>query len=98
MEANLALVEVVRSWAQRKNATPAQLALAWLLAQKPFVVPIPGTTSEAHLDENLGVAAVSFTADELSQVNAAVAAIAIRGERLPPAVMQMSGVEAPPKR
>ena len=98
LKANLALVDVVRTWAQRKNATPAQLALGWLLAQRPDVVPIPGTTNEAHLDENLGATAVTFTADELIQLNAAVTAVAIRGERLPPAVMQMSGVEAPPKQ
>lgn len=98
LKTNLALVDVVRSWAQRKNAMPAQLALAWLSAQRPFVVPIPGTTNEAHLDENLGAAAIMFTADELNQLNAAVAAIAIHGERLPPAVMAMSGVEAPAKQ
>ncbi len=98
LPANLALVEVVRTWAQRKNVTPAQLSLAWLLAQKPFIVPIPGTTNGAHMEENLGAAAVTFTADEVRQLNAAVAAITVRGDRLPPAVMQMSGVEAPQKR
>lgn len=97
LPANMALVNVVRTWAQRKNATPAQLALAWLLAQKPWIVPIPGTTNVAHMEENLGAAAISFTADELKQLNAAVVAVNIQGARLPPAVMQMSGVEAPPK-
>lgn len=97
LPANMALVNVVRTWAQRKNATPAQLALAWLLAQKPWIVPIPGTTNVAHMEENLGAAAISFTTEELRQLNAAVAAVNIRGERLPPAVMQMSGVEAPAK-
>lgn len=97
LPANMALVNVVRTWAQRKNATPAQLALAWLLAQKPWIVPIPGTTNMAHMEENLGAAAISFTADELKQLNAAVVAVNIQGARLPPAVMQMSGVEAPPK-
>ena len=98
LPANMALVELVRSWAQRKNATPAQLSLAWLLAQKPWIVPIPGTTNAAHLTENLGAASIAFSADELRQLNAAVAAIRIQGDRLPPAVMAMSGVEAPPKR
>lgn len=97
LPANMALVNVVRTWAQRKRATPAQLALAWLLAQKPWIVPIPGTTNVAHMEENLGAAAITFTPDELKQLNADVAAVSIRGERLPPAVMQMSGVEAPAK-
>lgn len=95
---NMALVDLVRTWARRKNATPAQLSLAWLLAQKPWIVPIPGTTNAAHMTENLGAVSISFTADELQQLNVAVAAIRIEGERLPPAVMAMSGVEAPPKR
>ncbi|MFZ2986900.1 aldo/keto reductase [Ideonella sp.] len=98
LPANLALADLVRNWAQRKNATPAQLSLAWLLAQKPWIVPIPGTTNAAHMTENLGAAAISFTADELQQLNASVAAIRIQGERLPPAVAVMSGVEAAPRR
>jgi len=98
LPANMALVNVVRTWAQRKNATPAQLSLAWLLAQKPWIVPIPGTTNMAHMEENLGAAAISFTADELKQLNADVVAVNIQGARLPPAVLQMSGVEAPLKR
>lgn len=97
LPANMALVNVVRTWAQRKSATPAQLALAWLLAQKPWIVPIPGTTNVDHMEENLGAAAITFTADERKQLNADVAAVAIVGARLPPAVMQMSGVEARPK-
>lgn len=98
LPANMALVQVVRDWAQRKNATPAQVALAWLLAQKPWIVPIPGTTNIAHMEENLVAASIVFTADELMQLNAAVVAINIQGARLPPAVMQMSAVEAPLKR
>ncbi|MEN9890767.1 MAG: hypothetical protein RLY78_1062, partial [Pseudomonadota bacterium] len=74
------------------------LSLAWLLAQKPWIVPIPGTTKAAHMTENLGAASITFTADELRQLNAAVAAIRIQGDRLPPAVAVMSAVEAPPKR
>jgi len=98
LPANMALVDLVRNWAQRKSATPAQLSLAWLLAQKPWIVPIPGTTNMAHMAENLGAATITFSAGELSELNTAVAAIRIHGERLPPAVMAMSGVEAPPKR
>ena len=95
---NMALVDVVRAWAQRKNCTPAQLALAWLLAQKPWIVPIPGTTNKAHMEENLGAAAITFTPDELRLLDTAMAAIDIRGERLPPAVMRLSGVESPARR
>lgn len=97
LPANMALVDLVRSWARRKNATPAQLSLAWLLAQKPWIVPIPGTTNMAHMEENLGAATITFSAGELAELNTAVAAIRIRGERLPPGVMAMSGVEAPRK-
>ena len=92
---NMALVNVVKSWAERKNATPAQLSLAWLLAQKPWIVPIPGTTKVAHMEENLRATKITFTSDELKQLNADIATIRIQGARLPPAVIQMSGVEAP---
>lgn len=98
LPANMALADLVRDWARRKNATPAQLSLAWLLAQKPWIVPIPGTTNAAHMTENLGAASITFSAPELQQLNAAVAAIRIQGERLPPPVMALSGIEAPPKR
>lgn len=98
LPANMALADLVRQWAQRKNATPAQLSLAWLLAQRPWIVPIPGTTNAAHMTENLGAASISFTAEELQQLNTAVAAIRIQGDRLPPLVAAMSGVEAAPKR
>jgi aryl-alcohol dehydrogenase-like predicted oxidoreductase len=98
LPANMALVDVVRIWAQRKSATPAQLALAWLLAQKPWIVPIPGTTKIAHMEENLGAASIAFTDDELRELNASVAAVHIQGGRLPPDVLRLSGVEAPPKR
>jgi len=98
LPANMALADLVRDWTQRKNATPAQLALAWLLAQKPWIVPIPGTTNAAHMTENLGAASIVFTAQELKALNDAVARIRIQGERLPPPVMALSGVEAAPKR
>ena len=94
---NLQLVELVERWAERKEAVPAQIALAWLLAQRPWIVPIPGTTNLAHLAQNNGAANVTFTSSELSELNAAVHAIEIRGERLPAAVLAFSGVEAPPK-
>jgi aryl-alcohol dehydrogenase-like predicted oxidoreductase len=95
---NLALVELVKTWATRKQATPAQIALAWLLAQKPWIVPIPGTTNIAHVRDNIGGAAIRFTPSEINELNTAVRAIEIRGQRLPDAVLVMSGVEAPPKR
>jgi aryl-alcohol dehydrogenase-like predicted oxidoreductase len=98
LPANMALVNVVKWWARQKDATPAQLALAWLLAQKPWIVPIPGTTNVAHMEENIGAAEITFTPDELRRLNMEVASVSIRGERLPTAVMQMSNVEAPPKR
>jgi aryl-alcohol dehydrogenase-like predicted oxidoreductase len=95
---NLALVEVVKRWAEQKKAAPAQIALAWLLAQKPWIVPIPGTTQMAHLIQNIGADAVRFTSSELAELNAAVAAVEIRGARLPEQVLAFSGVEAPAKK
>ncbi|HAX44068.1 MAG TPA: aldo/keto reductase [Bryobacteraceae bacterium] len=94
---NLQLVALVKRWAERKQATPAQIALAWLLAQKPWIVPIPGTTVMAHMLENSGAAEVRFTPNEISELNSAVQAIDVRGERLPAPVLALSGVEAPPK-
>jgi aryl-alcohol dehydrogenase-like predicted oxidoreductase len=98
LPANMALVELVKSWAGRKNASPVQVALAWLSARKPWIVPIPGTTKVAHLEENVAAASISFSAAELRELDAAVAAIPIRGERLPPPVLAATGVEAPRKR
>jgi aryl-alcohol dehydrogenase-like predicted oxidoreductase len=92
---NLALVAVLKSWAERKKATPAQIALAWLLARKPWIVPIPGTTQMAHMVENTGAAALRFTPSELAELNGAVDAIQIAGQRLPDMVLAFSGVEAP---
>ncbi|WPB82526.1 aldo/keto reductase [Archangium violaceum] len=94
---NLALVDLLKSWSQRKQATPARIALAWLMAQKPWIVPIPGTTQMAHMLENTGAAAVRFTPSELADLNSAVAALQTQGQRLPDAVLVYSGVEAPPK-
>ena len=95
---NMALVELVKTWANRKQSTPAQIALAWLLAQKSWIVSIPGTTQMAHMVENSGADGVRFTAAELTELNSAVRAIEIQGQRLPDAVLAFSGVEAPPKK
>ncbi|MBG8555092.1 aldo/keto reductase [Hymenobacter guriensis] len=97
MPGNLAQVELVTRWGTQKQATPAQISLAWLLAQKPFIVPIPGTTQMAHMLENNGADAVRFTADEIGQFNSELAKIQVKGERLPQMVLQFSGVEAAPK-
>ncbi len=95
---NLALVELLTRWAERKRATPAQIALAWLMAQKPWIVPIPGTTQLAHMLENIGADGVQFTPNEFADLNTAVSAIQIQGARLPDQVLVFSGVDAPPKR
>ena len=95
---NLALVELLKRWAERKQATPAQIALAWLMAQKPWIVPIPGTTQMAHMLQNIGAADVRFTPSELAELNTSVQAIEVRGARLPDQVLVFSGVEAPPKK
>lgn len=97
MVKNLVLVDLLKRWAERKNAAPGQIALAWLMAQKPWIVPIPGTTQMAHMLENIGADAVTFTPDELTELNKAVAAIEIHGARLPDFVQVYSDVEAPPK-
>ena len=94
-EANLALVELARDWAARKDATPGQVALAWLMAQGPSVVPIPGTTQLPHLRDNIGATQVSFTNGELGELTTALDAIEVLGERAPPIVMEWNGTEAP---
>ncbi len=94
---NLKLVELLRSWAARKQTTPARIALAWLLARKAWIVPIPGTTQMPHLLENIGATSVVFGASELSELNRSVAAFKPKGARMPPQVQAWSGVEAPPK-
>lgn len=91
-QANRALVDVVQKVAVRLNATPAQVALAWLLAQKPWIVPIPGTTKLHRLEENLGAVALELGDDDLHQINAAVASIEIQGARLPEAALKMTGL------
>ena len=97
-KANLALVEVVKGVATRKDVTPAQVALAWVLAQKPWIVPIPGTTKLKNLESNVGAARVAFSPEELQNLNAAAAAVKIEGDRLPKRALDMTGVEAPRKK
>ena len=82
-KANQAMVDLLGSIAQRKNATPAQIALAWLLAQKPWMVPIPGTTKLHRLDENLGAVAVELTPDDLRDIESAASQISVQGARYP---------------
>ena len=95
---NLALVKLLQSWAVRKQATPGQLSLAWLLAQKPWIVPIPGTTQLEHMLENTAASDVKFSGDELKQFNQELSAISIKGMRLPQGVLNFSNVEAPIKQ
>lgn len=95
--ANMALVDLLKVIAEQKQATPAQIALAWLLAQKPWIVPIPGTTQMAHMIDNVGAAAVRFTPAELAELNAAASAIQVQRLRLPEGVLAFSEVEAPAK-
>jgi aryl-alcohol dehydrogenase-like predicted oxidoreductase len=91
MKANRAIVDLLNAMAKRKNATPAQIALAWLLAQKPWIVPIPGTTKLARLEENIGAVEVELTADDLRQIDSAAAKIAVQGARYPEKLEQLTG-------
>jgi len=95
---NMALVQLVKQWAERKRVAPCQIALAWLTAQRPWIVPIPGTTQMAHMIENAGAGSVAFTPEEIKELNASVSAIQVQGQRLPDGVLALSGVEAPPKK
>ncbi|MGV1766189.1 aldo/keto reductase [Rhizobium rhizogenes] len=90
-KANFALVDLVRAVGERKGATPAQVALAWLLAQKPWIVPIPGTTKLHRLEENLGAVDLELSTDDLAEINMAVSKIEVQGERLPEAALKMTG-------
>ncbi len=97
-KANLALVDVVKGVAARKQASPAQIAIAWVLAQKPWMVPIPGTTKMRHVESNVGAVRVTFSPDELEELTTAAGAVKIEGDRLPKQALEMTGVEAPPKK
>ena len=91
-KANMVLVHVVRAAAQRKGATPAQVALAWLLAQKPWIVPIPGTTKFSRMEENLGAVNVQLTDSDLKQIDDATSKLSLEGTRLPEAMLKMTGL------
>lgn len=94
---NMALVNLLKKWSTQKQVTPSQISLGWLLAQKSWIVPIPGTTQMAHMQENIGADTVKFTTDEWKEFNRQLNEIHISGERLPAAVLAYSGVEAPLK-
>jgi len=90
-KANVAFVEWLKTFAARKNATPAQIALAWLLAQKAWIVPIPGTTKRHRLEENLGAANIQLTAEDLAEIDRAASQIEVHGARYPEALLKMVG-------
>ncbi len=90
-KANMALVEVVKVIAERKSATPAQVALSWLLSQRPWIVPIPGTTKLHRLEENLCAVDLELTSDDLSEIEAGISQVTVQGERLPAAALKMTG-------
>ena len=90
-KANMALVEVVTGVAGQKGATPAQVALGWLLAQKPWIVPIPGTTKLHRIEENLGAIDLELTATDLNQIDTEASKVQVQGERLPEAALKMTG-------
>jgi aryl-alcohol dehydrogenase-like predicted oxidoreductase len=89
---NMALVDLLKAVAERKGATPAQIALGWLLAQKPWIAPIPGTTKLHRLEENLGAVNVELTPEDLKQIDEAASSLKLEGARLPEAVLKMSGL------
>lgn len=90
-KANQALVDLVKELAKRKKATPAQIALAWLLAQKPWIVPIPGTTKLKRLEENIGAVEIEFTSNDLREIESAASKINVQGDRYPEKFEQMTG-------
>jgi aryl-alcohol dehydrogenase-like predicted oxidoreductase len=91
LKANQALIDLLGSIAAQKQATPAQLAIAWLLAQKPWIVPIPGTTKRHRLEENIGAASVELTPDDLRAIDDAASRITVQGARYPEKLEQMTG-------
>jgi len=92
LKTNLALVDLVRDVAAHKGATPAQVALAWLLAQKPWIVPIPGTKKLHRLQENLDAVVVELTVGDLDKIDVALSKISLQGARLPESVLKMTGL------
>jgi aryl-alcohol dehydrogenase-like predicted oxidoreductase len=91
-KANMALVDLIKAVAERKGATPAQIALAWLLAQKPWIVPIPGTTKLHRIEENLGAVNVELTGNDLKQIDEEASRLKLEGTRLPEAALKMTGL------
>jgi aryl-alcohol dehydrogenase-like predicted oxidoreductase len=91
-KANQTLVDLLKSIGERKQATPAQIALAWLLAQRPWIVPIPGTTKPNRLEENIGAVEVELTADDLREIDSAASKIAVEGARYPEELQRMTGL------
>jgi aryl-alcohol dehydrogenase-like predicted oxidoreductase len=89
--ANQIFVDLLEQVAVRKNATPAQIALAWLLAQKPWIVPIPGTTKPGRLNENIGAVTVELTSDDLHEIKTAASKITVQGARYPESSAKMAG-------
>ena len=92
LKANQALIDLLTRMARRKQATPAQVALAWLLAQKPWIIPIPGTTKLHRLDENIGAASFELTPDDLRDIDIAASRITVQGARYPEKLEQMTGL------
>ena len=92
LKANQAVVDLLGRVAKQKGATPAQIALAWLLAQKPWIVPIPGTTKLSRLDENIGSVAIKLTSDDLREIDNAASKITVEGDRYPEQLLRMSGL------
>jgi aryl-alcohol dehydrogenase-like predicted oxidoreductase len=91
-KANQAIVDVLRTIADKKRATPAQIALAWLLAKQPWIVPIPGTTKLARLEENIGAVAIKLSSGDLGEIESAAAHITIQGARYPEALEKRTGL------
>jgi aryl-alcohol dehydrogenase-like predicted oxidoreductase len=91
-KSNMALVEIIKRVAERKGATPAQVALAWLLAQKPWIVPIPGTTKLHRLEENLGAGNVALSENDLKEIDDASSRLKLEGARLPESALKMTGL------
>ena len=92
LKANQALIDLLGDIAKRKNATPAQVALAWLLAQKPWIAPIPGTTKLSRVEENIGAVAVELTPEDLRDIEATASKIKIEGDRYPERLEKMTGL------
>jgi aryl-alcohol dehydrogenase-like predicted oxidoreductase len=90
-KANQALIDLLRKIAERKKATPAQIALAWLLARKPWIVPIPGTTKLHRLEENIGAASIELSSDDLREIENAASNITVQGARYPEKLEQLTG-------